>query len=294
MYFMEIFKATMVALVTLSAATSAIASPNLNSFFSHLQFDLPPLLKDLKFGINDSEIQRIIPTFKQYYFKVNGNEDIKVHKIMSGRSLYSIDIDLATDFTKTASFLQQKWGKAIIRKNVLDEREYHWLSAEKGIRAELRNQSNQSNQAELRYYRYIPIQTLFPKNVPSLPQPIKDIKIGSPIEDIKKLIPDFRDKDLPNRNWTDLEGYFDVRIWYFSGKESRIDFLSLSFSSIENVHSILVKKWGNPKKDLAGREYWKNDNLEYIDVKGNTQKGLFIIYNPEKYAHHSLDFKSNL
>lgn len=283
----------MVGSAIVCTAASAIASPNLNSFFSRSQFDLPPLLKDVKFGMSEPEIQSVTSVFKQnYYFKVNGNADIEVAKDMSGGSLYAIYIDLASDFTKVASFLQQKWGKAAIRKNLLNEREYNWLSAKKGIRAKLEKQFNST---QLSYYRYIPIQTLFPKNVPSLPEPIAGIKIGSSVENIKKISPDFRDKDFPDKYWTDLKGYLDTSIWYFSENKSTIDSLSLSFPDIEKVRDILAKKWGNPKRDSAGMEYWKNDNIEYIDAKGNTKKGLFIIYTPEKEGfNHSLKFKSGL
>ena len=177
MYVRKIVKTAMVVSVIGCTAASAIAAPNLNSFFSGSQFDLPPLLKDVKFGMSEAEIQRVIPAFKQgYYFKVKDNQDIEVGKDMSGGSLYGIYIDLATDLRNAASFLQRKWGKAVIRKNFLDEREYNWLSAEKGIRVKL---DKQSNSARLSYYQYIPIQTLFSKNVPSLPHPIAGIKIGS-------------------------------------------------------------------------------------------------------------------
>jgi hypothetical protein len=293
MYFRKIVNNAIVVSVIVYTSASAIASPNLNSFFSRPQFDLPTLLKDVKFGMSELEIQSVIPAFKQdYYFKVKDNEDIQVAKDMSGGSLYGVYIDLATDFTQAASFLQQKWGKAAIGKNIVDEREYNWLSAEKGIRAKL---ENQANLARLSYYQYIPIQTLFPKNVPSLPQPIAAIKIGSSVENIKKISPDFRDKEFPDKNWTDIKGYFDARIWYFSENKSTIDYLSLSFPNIENVRDILVKKWGKPQKDSAGTEYWKNDDIEYIDTKGNLKKGIFIIYTPQKEGfNHSLEFKSSL
>jgi hypothetical protein len=293
MYIRKILRNAIVASVIVSTAASAIAAPDLKSFFSRAQFDLPPLLENVKFGMSESDIQRVIPEFKQdYYFKVKGNEDIQVAKDMSGGSLYAIYIELASDFSKTASLLQEKWGKASIRKNVGDEPEYHWLNVEKGIRAKLEKQSNLS---QLSYYQYIPIQTLFPNNIPSLPTPIEKIKIGSSVANIKKISPDFRNKQYPNVNWTDLKGYFDVRIWYFSEKKSKIDSLSLSFPNIENVRDILVKKWGMPKKTPAGQEYWKNDNLEYLDAKGNTKKGIFIIYQAEPDGfNHSLEFKSSL
>ncbi len=293
MYIRKILRTAIVASVIVSTAASAIAAPDLKSFFSRPQFDLPPLLENVKFGMSEADIQRVIPEFKQdYYFKVKGNEDIQVAKDMSGGSLYAIYIELASDFTKTSSLLQEKWGKASIRKNALDEREYHWLNVEKGIRAKLEKQSNLS---QLSYYQYIPIQTLFPKNTPSLPTPIDKIKIGSSVANIKKISPDFRNKQYPDVNWTDLKGYFDVRIWYFSEKKSKIDSLSLSFPNIENVRDILVKKWGIPKKTPAGKEYWKNDNIEYLDVKGNTKKGIFIIYQAEPDGfNHSLEFKSSL
>jgi hypothetical protein len=274
-------------------ATSAISAPDLKSFFNRPQFDLPPLLKEVRFGMSEVEIQRVIPEFKQdYYFTVKGNEDIQVAKDMSGGSLQAIYIELNTSFTKTSSFLQQKWGKATSRKNALNEPEYHWLSAEKGIRLKLEKQSNSSR---LSYYQYIPIQTLFPQNIPSLPQPIVGIKIGSSVATIKKISPDFQDKEYPDKNWMDLKGYLDARIWYFSDNKSTIDSLSLSFPNIENVRGILVKKWGTPKKTSAGKEYWKNDNLEYLDAKGNSKKGLFIIYKPEQDGlNHNLEFKSSL
>jgi hypothetical protein len=279
--------------VIVGTAASAIAAPDLNIFFSRPQFDLPPLLKDVKFEMSEVEIQRVIPEFKQdYYFKVKGNEDIQVAKDMSGGLLQAIYIELASDFTRTSSFLQQKWGKASIRKNALGESEYHWLSAEKGIRVKLEKQSNLS---QLSYYQYIPIETLFPKNIPSLPKPIDGIKIGSSVANIKKISPDFRNKDYPDMNWTDIKGYLDTRIWYFSENKSTIDSLSLSFPNIENVRGILIKKWGMPKKTSAGKEYWKNDNLEYLDAKGKSKKGIFIIYQAEQDGfNHSLNFKTSL
>jgi hypothetical protein len=156
------------------------------------------------------------------------------------------------------TLLQQKWGKASSQKNVVGEPEYHWLNAEKGIRVKLDKQSNLS---QLSYYQYIPIQTLFPQNIPSLPKPIEKIKIGSSVANIKKISPDFRDKKFPNTNYTDIKGYFDARIWYFSENKSTIDSLSLSFPNIENLRGILVKKWGIPKKNSAGKEYWKNEGI---------------------------------
>ncbi len=293
MHVRKILRTAIVISATLCTAASAIAAPDLKSFFSSPQFDLPPVLKDVKFGMSEADIQRATPEFKQdYYFKVKGNEDIQVAKDMSGGSLAAIYIEVASDFSKTVSFLQQKWGKGTLHKNVASESEYHWMSAEKGIRVKLEKQSNLS---QLSYYQYIPIQTLFPKNIPSLPTPIDTIKIGSSVANIKKISPDFRNKQYPDVNWTDLKGYFDVRIWYFSEKKSKIDSLSLSFPNIENVRDILVKKWGIPKKTPAGKEYWKNDNIEYLDVKGNTKKGIFIIYQAEPDGFtHSLEFKSSL
>lgn len=293
MYVRKILNSAIVVATILATAASAIAAPDLNRFFSSTQFDLPPSLKGVKFGMKEAEIQRVIPEFKQdYYFKVKGNEDIQVAKDMSGGSLQAIYIELAADFTKASSFLQQKWGKTSIRKNALNEPEYHWLSAEKGFRVKLEKQSNLSR---LSYYQYIPIQTLFPKNIPSLPKPIEQIKIGSSVANIKKISPDFRNKEYPDTNWTDLKGYLDTRIWYFSENKSTIDYLSLSFPDIENVRGILIKKWGAPKKTPAGKEYWKNDNLEYLDAKGKTNKGVFIIYQPDKEGYsHGLEFKSSL
>ena len=282
-----------VVAILLCTATSVIAAPDLKSFFSSPQFDLPPSLKDVKFGMSEAEIQRVIPEFKEnYYFKVKGNEDIQVAKDMSGGSLQAIYIELASDLTKTSSFLQQQWGKTPMRKNALDEPEYHWLDAKKGIRVKLEKQANLS---QLSYYQYIPIQTLFPQNIPSLPTPIEKIKIGSSVANIKKISPNFRDKKFLNTNYMDLNGYLDARIWYFSEKKSTIDYLSLSFPNIEDLRGILVKKWGAPKKNAAGKEYWKNDNLEYLDAKGKTKKGIFIIYQAEQEGFsHSLEFKSNL
>jgi hypothetical protein len=293
MYIRKISRNAIVFFTIVSTAASAIAAPDLNSFFSRPQFDLPSSLKDVKFGMSESEIQRVIPEFKQdYYFKVKGNEDIQIAKDMSGGSLHAIYIEFAANITKSSAFLQQTWGKASLRKNALDEREYHWLSAENGIRAKLEKESNSS---KLSYYQYIPIQTLFPENIPSLPKPIEKIKIGSSVANIKKISPDFRNKEFPDQNWTDLKGYLDARIWYFSENKSTIDSLSLSFPNIENVRSILIKKWGMPKKSPAGQEYWKNDNLEYLDAKGNTKKGIFIIYRPEPEGiNHGLEFKSSL
>jgi hypothetical protein len=293
MYIQNILRTAIVVSAIVGTAASAIAAPDLKSFFSRPQFDLPLLLKDLKFGMSEAEVQRNTPEFKEnYYFKVKGNEEIKIAKDMSGGSLHAIYIDLASDFTKTSSFLQQKWGKALFHKNALGEPEYYWLSAARGIYAKLGKSSDLVN---LNYYQYIPIQTLFPKNIPSLPIPIEKIKIGSSVANIKKISPDFRNKEYPNVNWTDLKGYLDVRIWYFSENKSTIDSLTLSFPNIENLRGILIKKWGMPKKDSAGREYWKNDNIEYIDAKRNTKKGIFIIYQaePEGFAH-SLNFKSSL
>jgi hypothetical protein len=81
----------------------------------------------------------------------------------------------------------------------------------------------------------------------------------------------------------------------FSENKSTIDYLSLSFPDIENVRGILIKKWGTPKKTSSGKEYWKNDNLEYLDAKGKTKKGVFIIYRPDKEGYsHGLEFKSSL
>jgi hypothetical protein len=293
MYIRKILRTTIVISAIIGTAGSAIAAPDLKSFFSHPQFDLPLLLKDVKFGMSEAEVQRAIPKFKEnYYFNVKSNEEIKIAKDMSGGSLHAIYIDLASDFTKTSTFLQQKWGKALSSKNSLGEPEYHWLSAAKGIYAKLEKSSNLSR---LTYYQYIPIQTLFPKNIPSLPTPIEKIKIGSSVANIKKISPDFRNKEYPDVNWTDLKGYLDVRIWYFSENKSTIDSFSLSFPNIENLRGILIKKWGMPKKNPAGREYWKNDNIEYIDAKGNTKKGIFIFYQPEaEGVSHSLNFKSSL
>ena len=293
MYVRKILSNAIAVAVLLCTATSVMAAPDLKSFFSSAQFDLPPLLKDVKFGMSDAEIQRIIPEFKEnYYFKVKGNEDIQVAKDMSGGSLQAIYIELDSDLAKTSAFLQQKWGKTPIRRNSFSEPEYHWLDAEKGIRAKLDKTVSLS---QLSYYKYIPIQTLFPQNIPSLPTPIEKIKIGSSVANIKKISPDLRDKKFPNINYTDLNGYLDARIWYFSEKKSTIDSLSLSFPTIENLRGILVEKWGVPKKDSAGQEYWKNDNLEYLDAKGKTKKGIFIIYQAEAEGfHHSLKFKSSL
>lgn len=293
MYVRKILSNAIVVAVLLCTATSVIAAPDLKSFFSSPQFDLPPLLKDVKFGMSDAEIQRVIPEFKEnYYFKVKGNEDIQVAKDMSGGSLQAIYIELASDLTKTSSFLQQQWGKTPTQINALNETEYHWLDAGKGIRAKLDKQANVS---QLSYYKYIPIQTLFPQNIPSLPTPIEKIRIGSSVANIKKISPDFRDKKFPNTNYTDLKGYFDARIWYFSEKKSTIDSLTLSFPNVENLRGILIKKWGAPKKNAAGKEYWKNDSLEYLDAKGKTKKGIFIIYQAEPEGfNHSLEFKSNL
>jgi hypothetical protein len=293
MYIRKILRTTIVISAIVCTASSVIAAPDLKSFFSHPQFDLPPSLKDVKFGMNESEIQRVVPEFKQdYYFKVKGNEDIQVAKDMSGGSLMAIYIELASDFTKSSAFLQQKWGKASLYKNVVDEPEYHWLNVEKGIRAKLEKQSNLS---KLSYYQYIPIQTLFSENIPALPKQIEQIKIGSSVANIKKISPDFRDKKFPDKNWMDLKGYLDVRIWYFSENKSTIDSLSLSFPNIENVRGILVKKWGSPQKSPSGKEYWKNDSLEYLDAKGKTKKGIFIIYEAEQSGYsHSLKFQSSL
>ncbi len=293
MYVRKVLRNAIVVATIICNAASAVAAPDLQSFFIRPQFDFPLLLKDVKFGMSEAEIQRVIPEFKQdYYFKVKGNEDIQVAKDMSGGSLAAIYIEVASDFSKTVSFLQQKWGKGTLHKNVVGEPEYHWMSAEKGVRVKLEKQPNLSR---LSYYQYIPIQTLFPQNIPSLPKPIEKIKIGSSVANIKKISPDFRNKQYPNVNWTDLKGYFDVRIWYFSENKSTIDSLSLSFPNIENLRGILVKKWGTPKKNLVGQEYWKNDNIEYIDAKGNIKKGIFIIYKPEQGVfHHSLEFKSSL
>ncbi len=290
----KIFRNAIVVAAIIHTTASAVAAPDLNSFFgSGPQFDLPPLLKDVKFGMKEAEIQRVVPDFKQdYYFKVKGNEDIQVAKDMGYGSLYAIYIELTSDFNKSVSFLQQKWGKASILKIIPEQPEYHWLSAEKGIRAKLEKQGALS---QVSYYKYIPIQTLFPKNVPSLPTPIENIKIGSSVANIKKISPDFTNKQFPNTNFTDLKGYFNVSIFYFSEKKSKIDSLSLSFPSIENLHDILVKKWGMPKKSPTGQEYWKNDNLEYVDAKGKTKKGVFIIYRPEPEGfNHGLEFKSSL
>ena len=67
--------------------------------------------------MSKAEIQRVIPEFKEnYYSKVTGNEDIQVAKDMSGGSLQAIYIELASDLTKTSSFLQQQWGKTSMRK----------------------------------------------------------------------------------------------------------------------------------------------------------------------------------
>jgi hypothetical protein len=293
MYIRKILRTAIVISAIIGTAASAIAAPDLKSFFSRPQFDLPFLLKDVKFGMSEAEIQHAIPEFKEnYYFNVKGNEEIKIAKDMSGGFLCAIYIDLASDFTRTSSFLQQKWGKALSRKNSLGEPEYYWLNEARGIYAKL---WKSSNTVSLNYYRYIPIQTLFPENIPSLPTPIKKIKIGSSVDNIKKISPDFRNKEYPDVNWTDLKGYLDVRIWYFSENKSTIDSLSLSFPNIENLRGILIKKWGMPKKDLAGQEYWKNDNIEYIDAKGNTKKGIFIFYQPESEGFsHSLKFKSSL
>jgi hypothetical protein len=293
MYVRKILRNAIVVAAMVSTTASAIATPDLNSFFNRPQFDLPPLLKDVKLGMNEAQIQRAVPEFKQdYYFKVKGNEDIQVAKDMSGGSLYAIYIELTSDFNKSVSFLQQKWGKASILKIIPEQPEYHWLSAEKGIRAKLEKQGTSSS---LSYYKYIPIQTLFPKNVPSLPTPIEQVKIGSSVANIKKISPDFTNKQFPNTNFTDLKGYFNVSIFYFSEKKSKIDSLSLSFPNIENLHDILVKKWGMPKKSPAGTEYWKNDNLEYVDAKGKIKKGVFIIYRPEPEGfNHGLEFKSSL
>jgi hypothetical protein len=279
--------------VIIFATASTIAAPDLKSFFGRDEFDLPPLLKDIKFGMSESEIQRVIPEFKpNYYFKVKGNEDIQVAKDMSGGSLAAIYIELASNLTKSSSFLQQKWGKAMLHKNLYNETEYHWLSVKNGIRAKLEQQSDLS---KLSYYQYIPIQTLFPQNIPSLPTPIEKIKIGSSVTNIKKISPDFTNKEYPDVNWTDLKGYFDVRIWYFSENKSTIDSLSLSFPNIENVRGLLVKKWGMPKKSPSGQEYWKNNNIEYLDAKGKPKQGIFIIYQSEPAGYnHSLKFQSSL
>jgi hypothetical protein len=189
---------------------------------------------------------------------------------MSDGSLYAIYIDLGSDLKKNLSFLQQKWGKALFRKDSLLEPEYYWLSAARGIYAKL---GKSSDLVTLNYYH----------------------KIGSSVANIKKISPDFRNKEYPNTTSTDLNGYLDVSIWYFSENKSTIDSLSLSFPNIENLRGILIKKWGMPKKDLTGQEYWKNDNIEYIDAKGNTKKGVFIIYEPGTYGlNNSLNFKSNL
>jgi hypothetical protein len=294
MHIRKILRATIVfSTIVCTTAVSAIAAPDLQGFFSRAQFDLPPSLKGAKFGMSESEIQRIVPEFKQdYYFKVKGNEEIQVAKDMSGGSLTAIYIELTEDFAKSSAFLQQKWGKVSLKKNVADEPEYHWLSVEKGIRAKLEKQSNLSR---LSYYQYIPIQTLFPGNIPTLPKPIEKIKIGSSVANIKRISPDFRNKEYPDTNWTDLKGFLDVRIWYLSANKSTIDSLSLSFPNIENVRGILVKKWGMPKKSPAGQEYWKNDTLEYLDAKGKTKKGIFIIYKAEQEGYnHRLEFKSSL
>jgi hypothetical protein len=293
MYIRKFLSTVIIVAVIVFATASTIAAPDLQSFFGRDGFDLPPLLKDIKFGMSESEIQRIIPEFKQnYYFKAKGNEDIQVAKDMSGGSLTAIYIDLALDLTKTSSFLQQKWERSLLHKNLMSETEYHWLSEKKGIRAKLEKQSNSS---QLSYYQYIPIQTLFPQNIPSLPTPIEKIKIGSSVANIKKISPDFTNKEYPDVNWTNLRGYFDVRIWYFSENKSTIDSLDLSFPNIENVRGILVKKWGMPKKSPSGQEYWKNDNIEYLDAKGKPKQGIFIIYQaePEGYSH-SLKFQSSL
>ncbi len=293
MHIRKILSIAIVTCIVICTAVPTIAAPDLNSFFNRPQFDFPPLLKDVKFGMSESEIQRVVPEFKQdYYFKVKGNEDIQVAKDMSGGSLAAIYIELASDFTKFSAFLQQKWRKGVVKKSITDEPEYHWLSAEKGIRAKLEKQPNLS---QLSYYQYIPIQTLFTENIPSLPKPIEKIKIGSSVANIKKISPDFRDKNFPDQNWMDVKGYFDVRIWYFSEKKSKIDYLSLSFPNIENLRGILVKKWGMPKKSPSGKEYWKNDNLEYLDAKGKPKKGIFIIYQAEQEGfNHSLEFKPSL
>jgi hypothetical protein len=290
---MKILSNAIVFYTIICTAVSAVAAPDLKSFFSRPQFDFPLLLKDVKFGMSESEIQRVIPEFKQdYSFKVKGNEDIQVAKDMSGGSLHAIYIEFASNITTSSASLQQKWGKALLQKTLLDETEYHWLNVENGIRAKLEKQADRSR---LSYYQYMPIQTLFPRNTPSLPTPIEKVKIGSSVANIKKISPDFTSKEYPNINWTNLKGYFDVRIWYFSDNKSTIDSLSLSFPNIENVRGILVKKWGMPKKSPAGKEYWKNDNLEYLDAKGNTKKGVFIIYQAEQEGYnHSLEFKSSL
>jgi hypothetical protein len=293
MYVQKILSTAIVISAIVGTAGSAIAAPDLKSFFSRPQFDLPLLLRDVKFGMSEAEVQRTTTEFKEnYYFNVKGNEDIQVSKDMSGGSLAAIYIDLASDFTETSSFLQQKWGKAFLQNNALGEPEYHWLSVERGIHAKL---EKSSNLARLTYYQYIPIQTLFPKNIPSLPTPIEKIKIGSSIANLKKISPDFRNKEYLNVNWTDLKGYLDVRIWYFSENKSTIDSLSLSFPNIENVRGILIEKWGMPKKNLAGQEYWKNDDIEYVDAKGHTKKGIFIFYQSESEGFdRSLIFKSSL
>ncbi len=272
--------------IFLIICTASVAfSADLNSFFSDPRFSFPTLLKDVKFGMGESEIQKVVPDFKgDYAFRVKGNEGIEVAKDMSYGSLYSIRISLASSFKGVIPYFEQKWGKSIIKKDILGKNVYYWLGRKQGMRAELHPALNQT---ELNYFQYIPFETLFSEKVPTLPAQLKGIQIGSSVNSLMKAIPEFE----LDKYWLDLKGYFDVSIWYFLRNESTIRLFSISFPDIENVRSILIKQWGMPKKSKTGKEYWQNQELKYIDSKGNTQKGIFVVYKPEPEGfNHSIDF----
>jgi hypothetical protein len=278
------FLQTVIVIILIICTASVAFAADLNSFFGNSTFGFPPLLKDVKFGMSESEIQRVVPDFKgDFSFKVKGNEEIEVAKDMSFGSLFSIRINFPRGFQEVIPYLQQKWGKPITVKDLIGIPVYHWLSKTLGMRAELRKDDYYT---ELSYFRYIPFETLFPENVPTLPAQLKGVKIGSPLSSLKNTGLEFK----PGVRSVDLKGYFDVTIWYLADK-STIKYFTVSFPTVENVRNILIKKWGTPAKSVTGKEYWQNKDLEYVDEKGNIQKGIFVVYNSQPAGfHHSVDF----
>lgn len=287
MYVSKIFRNVMLLCLIVFFVPAATAA-DLSSFFSSPEFGFPPLLQDVKFGMTADELTQAVPAFKgdRFSYKVDGYEGISLAKDMSYGSLYSISITFAPEFTDVASFLQEKWGNAITEEELDGSTSYHWFDRDKGMRAKLKKQWDDML---LTYYQYIPFEKLFPENVPTLPTPLKGMQVGMPLAKVSETIPEFQ-----SSRWVDLKGYFDVRIWYLARQDSTIKYFTVSFPEFENVREVLVKKWGEPQKDENGKEYWKNEELEYIDKEGNTKKGIFAIYRAETLGNDGIDFTPDL
>jgi hypothetical protein len=252
-------------------------------------FALPGSLHGIRLGMKDEEVLKLAPELKD---GVTG-ENWQIRKDGWGDALFGVTVTVKSDlFPDARAFFEERWGKPVEPSADAVIKEWNWLDGAHGMRVKLWYPGGTHTVIE--YKRYAAVTTLLPGKKPSLPAPIEKAVLGTSKEALIQAVPAFKES---NEIQFPEQGFMNVAIYYHddSGSPPVVNEFTLSFQPVEGLYEALVRRWGKPKKDSKGRDYWKVEDAAYLTPQGKKKTGIFAIYNPQAYGmNHSLEYRSAL